>query len=105
MWLWEPSMKPIFNIYSESPFSDVPEMYTYRWNLVHQELATNRPNVLNIVAHGSSHYIFRDNPGLIISAIVKAFLHTVDKTRQNDILNKALDNSTELFIEYVKNRN
>ena len=93
---------PIINIYSENPFSDVPEMYTNRWIKLHEEFAKIGPNVINIVAHGSAHYIFRDNPSLVINAIIKAYLPTVDETQQFDILKKALDNSIELSTEVIK---
>lgn len=60
------------------------------------------PNMINIVAHGSSHYIFRDNLGLVINVIIKAYLPTINKTQQYYILKKALDNSIELSIEAIK---
>ena len=77
-------------------------MYTNRWIKLHEEFAKIGPNVINIVAHGSAHYIFRDNPSLVINAIIKAYLPTVDETQQFDILKKALDISIELSTEVIK---
>lgn len=100
-----PNKIPILNIYSENPFSDASEYYTNRWVELHQELGNSNSNVLNIPAYGSKHYIFRDNPSLVINAIIKAYLTTVTESEQCDILTKALDNSINLSIEAMEKNN
>lgn len=99
-----PSNIPITNIFSENSFPNEPEdlEYNNRWLKLHNEFPDNHPNSLNIVAHGSAHYIFRDNPGLIINSIIKAYIKTLDEDMQNAILKKALDNAIELSVEAKK---
>ena len=45
-----------------------------RWLKPHKEVAKIGPNMINIVAYGSSHNIFRDNPDLVINAIIKHWI-------------------------------
>lgn len=94
-----PSKIPILNIYSENPFSDVSEYYTNRWIDLHKEMGDSKSNILNIPAYGSTHYIFRNNPILVINAIIKAYSNTINESEKCHILEKALDNSIELSIE------
>ncbi|WP_339839330.1 alpha/beta fold hydrolase [uncultured Maribacter sp.] len=100
-----PSKTPILNIYSENPFSDVSEYYTNRWVELHKKMGDSKSNVLNIPAYGSTHYIFRDNPSLVINAIIKAYLTTLTESEQCDVLKKVLDNSINLSIEAMKKTN
>jgi pimeloyl-ACP methyl ester carboxylesterase len=93
---------PIINIFSENSFSDAPEAYTNRWIKLHKEFGDHKDNIKNIIAQGSAHYIFRDNPGLIINSIIKAYIKTLDEDMQNAILKKALDNAIELSVEAKK---
>lgn len=77
------------------------------WNLLiktHEDFVKEAPNRIGIVAYGSGHYIFKDNPGLVINAIVKAYVNTLsDDNAKLKILNKSVDKSIELFIEEKKN--
>ncbi|MFS4468742.1 alpha/beta fold hydrolase [Maribacter sp. 2210JD10-5] len=94
-----PENIPIINIFPEISFSGAPEVYTNRWTKLHKEFGDNRDNVTNIIAQGSGHYVFQDNPSLVINAIIKAYSKTLDEEQQNEILQKALDNAIELSIE------
>lgn len=73
------------------------------WDLLiktHEDFVKEAPNRMGIIAHGCGHYIFKDNPGLVINAIVKAYVNTLsDDSTKLKILNKSLDKSIELFIE------
>jgi len=65
----------------------------------HQEFVTAQPNRMGIVAAGSGHYIFKDNPGLVTLAIVKAYSETIsDAAQKQHVLSKALDYSIDLQI-------
>ena len=72
------------------------------WELMmktHEAFVSIAPNREGIVAHGSGHYIFRDNPGLVISAIVKGYVQTIkDVEIKNRILSNALQTSIQFFI-------
>ena len=99
-----PSHIPITNIFSEKSYpNDPPDLeFDSRWVQLHHEFPDIHPNSENIVARGSAHYIFKDNPTLVINAIIKAYLKTVDEAMQNAILKKALDNAIELSVEAKK---
>jgi len=100
-----PENIPILNIFPEISFSGAPEVYTNRWKNLHEDFGDQNDNITNIIAEGSGHYIFQDNPGLIINTIVKAYAETLDEKEQNVLLKKALDNAIDLSIEAkVNNR-
>ncbi len=60
------------------------------------------PNRVELIAEGSSHYIFKDNPGLVINAIIKAYSETLNEKQQKVLLKRALDNAIELSVEAKK---
>lgn len=100
-----PENIPITNIFPENSFPGFPEVLSNRWRKLHKELGEHKDNVKNIIAKGSGHAIFQDNPALIINAIIKAYSETLNEGQQNALLHKALDNAIELSIEAkVNNR-
>lgn len=94
-----PENIPILNIFPEISFSGAPEIYTNRWKKLHKDFGDQNDNITNIIAKGSSHYVFQDNPALVTNAIIKAYSKTLDEGQQNALLQKALDNAIELSIE------
>jgi hypothetical protein len=72
------------------------------WELLlrtHQDFVDAQTNRTGIIANGSGHYIFLDNPGLVINAIVKAYCSTLsDSIEVAGILERALNNSMEQLI-------
>ena len=94
-----PKNTPIINIFPENSFSDAPEIFTNRWRKLHKEFGAHKDNVTNIIAKGSGHYVFQDNPSLVINAIVKGYSITLDEGQQIKLLQKALDNALKLSIE------
>ncbi|MFD0795976.1 alpha/beta fold hydrolase [Maribacter chungangensis] len=100
-----PDSIPIINIFPEKSAPVYPEMYSNRWKKVHVELGEKNDIIDNIIAVGSGHAVFQDNPALVINAIIKAYSKTLDEGQQNMLLHKALDNAIELAIETkVSNR-
>ena len=99
-----PTNVPVINI--TSPINR--GMPDEKWTLlkkIHKDYEDAESNRVGIIAEGSGHYIFQDNPGLIINTIIKAYSETLDKDQQNALLQKALDNAIELSIEAkVNNR-
>lgn len=76
------------------------------WDLLirtHENFVQEESNRIGIIAYGSGHYIFKDNPGLVFNSIVKAYVSTLsdDKEKLN-ILNKSVYKSIELFIQAKK---
>lgn len=96
-----PSNVPVIDIIStdQGPYSD--EIWALIQK-VHKEFVEAESNRVEIIAEGSSHFIFKDNPGLVINAIIKAYSETLDENQQNVLLKKALDNAIELSIEAKK---
>jgi len=94
-----PESTPLQNIFPENSLPGLPEALSTRWRKLHEELDDNKDNVTNIIAKGSGHAVFQDNPSLIINAVIKAYSETLDKEQQIELLPKALDNAMELSIE------
>ena len=76
------------------------------WKLLiktHEDFVKEESNRIGIIAYGSGHYIFKDNPGLILNAIVKAYTNILgDDDKRLEILSKSVDKSIELFIQEKK---
>lgn len=68
---------PVIDLVSEFNFPD--SVYHARWTACHRQFADAQPNRQGIFAYGSGHVIFRDNPSLVISAIVKAYSGVLGK--------------------------
>ena len=69
-----PATIPVIDLVSEFNFPD--SVSAARWKLCHRQFADAQPNREGITAYGCGHVIFRDNPSLVISAIVKAYTGT-----------------------------
>lgn len=99
-----PSNVPVIDITSpiQGPY---PDKYWALIRKAHKDFVDAEPNRVEMIAEGSAHYIFQDNPALVINTIIKAYSETLDKNQQNALLKKALDNAIELSIETkVNNR-
>jgi len=76
------------------------------WKLLiktHEKFVNEESNRIGIIAYGSGHYIFKDNPGLVLNAIVKAYVSTLDnENKRLEVLSKSVDKSMELFIQQKK---
>lgn len=95
----------IKNVFPENSFPGFPEALSKRWRKLHDELGNQRENINNIIAKGSGHAVFQDNPALIINTVIKAYIETLSEEKQNMVLKKALDNAIELSIDSkVNNR-
>jgi len=100
-----PEHIPVVNVFPENSFPDYPKMLSNRWRTQHEEFSKHKDNVINIIAKGSSHAVFQDNPALIINTINKVYLETLNKKEQHLILKKALNTAIELSVETkVNNR-
>lgn len=96
-----PSNVPVLDITSplQGPY---PDWYWALRNTAHNDFVAAAPNRVALVAEGSGHYIFKDNPALIINAISKAYIETLKESRQKVHLKKALDTAIELAIDAKK---
>ncbi|WP_300025188.1 alpha/beta hydrolase [uncultured Maribacter sp.] len=100
-----PEYIPVTNIFPDKSAPVFPKEYSDRWKKVHVDLGEKNNNITNIIAENSGHAVFHDNPALVINAIIKAYAETLDKSQQNLVLQKALNNAINLSIETkVQNR-
>lgn len=94
-----PETVPVLNIFPENSFPGFPEVLSNRWRTQHEAFGDQKDNVTNIIAKGSGHAVFQDNPALVINAIVQAYSKTLEQEPQNKLLQKALDNAIVLAVE------
>jgi pimeloyl-ACP methyl ester carboxylesterase len=85
-----PATIPVIDLVAENipPFPD--SAGAVRWRACHRQFADAQPNRQGITAYGCAHFIFRDNPPLAISAIVKAYAGTLDKEQRDEIMKRFL---------------
>jgi pimeloyl-ACP methyl ester carboxylesterase len=84
-----PATVPAIDLVSENPpFADKEDVD--RWNDCHREYARAAPNREAITAYGTGHYIFRDNPTLVVDEIVKAYASTVEPSVRLRMLERGM---------------
>jgi pimeloyl-ACP methyl ester carboxylesterase len=84
-----PTTIPVIDLVSEHPpFSDSADIE--RWKNCHKQFAAAQPNRVSITAYGSTHYIFKDNPPLVIHAIAKAYAGAVGEPAASAIAERDL---------------
>lgn len=89
-----PSSVPVIDLVSEHPpFSDAKD--SARWTDCHRTFANAQPNRQSITVYRSGHYIYRDNPQIVIDAIVKAYNSTASQKTASEIMNRYLDYEIE----------
>jgi len=97
-----PPSIPVIDLIQGIPHSWATEKETKNFEMSHQNFVKAEPNRIGMIAHGSRHYIFKDNPALVINAITKAYSGTLNNDQQLNALRKALDKAIELSIEAKK---
>jgi pimeloyl-ACP methyl ester carboxylesterase len=97
-----PATIPVLDLVAENmpPFPD--SAGPVRWKACHRQFADAQPNRQGIIAYGCGHIIFRDNPALVISAIVKAYTGVPGIKQGDAIMNRYLSYSIEAFNEERK---
>jgi hypothetical protein len=67
-----PASIPVVDLVSEfTPYRDAEDKA--RWLACHRQFVAAAPNREGIVAYGSGHYIFQENPPLVVESIVKIY--------------------------------
>ncbi len=85
-----PKNIPVFDIEMGSDFGSTKED-SERWHNCHRKFIESNPNVEGIRAANTRHYVWRDNPSLVINIISKYYAKYTDSKNTIDIYNKALD--------------
>jgi pimeloyl-ACP methyl ester carboxylesterase len=88
-----PATIPVIDLVSETNFPD--SVYHARWAACHRQFADARPNRQGITAYGSGHIIFRDNPPLVISAIISAYSGALGKEQRDKLMKRSLSYNLE----------
>ena len=89
-----PASIPVIDLVSDHPpFSSDADIR--RWKECHRTFVDAAPNRVGIKASRTGHYIYRDNPLLVVQAIVKAYAGVVDGKAARQILERAVDYSIE----------
>jgi pimeloyl-ACP methyl ester carboxylesterase len=84
-----PASIPVIDLVSElTPYSD-PEDKA-RWLACHKQFAAAAPNREGIVAYGSGHYIFRENPALVVESIVKIYSTVLAGPQRTQVLERGM---------------
>jgi hypothetical protein len=83
-----PATIPAIDLVSEFNFPD--SVFSARWRDCHRQFVAAAPNREGIYAKGCGHVIFNDNPLLVITAIVKSFVETIDDNEGQAIMKRFL---------------
>jgi hypothetical protein len=84
-----PASIPVVDLVSElTPYSD-PEDKA-RWLACHKQFATAAPNREAMVAYGSGHYIFQENPPLVVESIVKIYSTVLGEPQRSQVLERGM---------------
>ncbi|HEV2478139.1 MAG TPA: alpha/beta fold hydrolase [Puia sp.] len=97
-----PANIPVIGLVSEINFPD--SAMAARWRECHRQFAAAEPNREDITAHGCGHFIFRDNPPLAITAIIKAYAGAQHTEQADEIMNRYLSYSLDAFNEVKKKK-
>jgi pimeloyl-ACP methyl ester carboxylesterase len=89
-----PTNIPVTDFVSEHPpFRDSNDIQD--WKRCHRDFATGAPNRVGITAYACGHYIFRDNPQLIVSSICKMYANTSHGKETQAVLERLADYEIE----------
>ena len=79
-----PDNIPATDLISErTPFKDSADIID--WKRCQQEFGRSAPNRKAVIAYGTGHYVFLDNPSLAIDAIAMQYAQLLDKPQQEDL--------------------
>jgi pimeloyl-ACP methyl ester carboxylesterase len=85
-----PTNIPVTDFVSEyPPFGDTNDIQD--WKRCHQEFANGAPNRLGITAYGCGHYIYRDDPSLVVCAISKMYATAINGKETPEVLERLAD--------------
>lgn len=84
-----PTNIPVIDLVSgRPPFDNAEDIED--WRHCHSEFVKAAANREGITAHDCGHYIYKDNPALVINAITKAYAATIDAKSKGKLLANAL---------------
>lgn len=90
-----PAQIPLIDIVSGGNSFPTPAA-SPSWKSCHQQFVNSSPRREGITATATGHYVFLDNPALVINAIVKTYAQAVSAAERARMLQRSLDYSTVL---------
>ena len=90
-----PATVPVIDIIAGIPYHTKTKEQIIEFEKAHVDFVNSKPNRQLIKAVGSAHDIKYDNPNLVINAILKAFITTLNEKQKSELLNNSLDNAIE----------
>jgi len=95
---------PVTDFVSEyPPFNDTNDIQD--WKRCHQEFANGAPNRLGITAYGCGHYIFRDDPSLVVCAIGNMYATAINDKETPEVLERLANYALKGINEVKKSDN
>lgn len=85
-----PKNIPVVDFINGISLFDDKEKIEY-WKECHKNFVADHPKCTGITAYGCGHYIWFDNPSLIVSAISKSYAETLKEKHKNEIYQRALN--------------
>ena len=61
------------------------------WKECHKKFVESHPNSIGITASGCHHYIWLDNPNLIITTVSNSYAETLEEKQKNEVYQRALN--------------
>lgn len=96
-----PSTIPVIDLVSEHPpFSNAEDIA--RWKECHRQFVDAASNREGITAYESGHYIFKDNPPLVVNAIIKAYVGVAARQQADEIMRRAINYSIQLANDFKR---
>lgn len=97
-----PTTVPVIDIIAGIPYHTKTKEQTKEFEKAHIDFVNASPNRQLIIATESGHDIKFDNPNLVINAIIKAYIFTLDEKQKSEVLNRSINYAIELANETKK---
>jgi len=98
-----PANIPVIDLVSDHPpFTDSAAIAD--WKHCHRAFVATVANRKGITAWGCGHYIFKDNPPLVVLTIAKAYTNVVNKNRRKEINERIVNYAIETVVDHAKDR-
>lgn len=85
-----PKSIPVVDFVDGISFQEDKEK-TEHWKECHKQFVDSHPKSIGITAYGCGHYIWLDNPSLVITTIAKSYAQTLEEKQRINIYNQALN--------------
>ncbi|WP_266170155.1 alpha/beta fold hydrolase [Dyella subtropica] len=88
-----PASVPAIDIVAEKTFGN--EGDEQRWQACHRAFVDTAANRQSILAYGSGHYVYKENPALVVNAIAKMYATTLDAPSRQVLLERSMTYNLE----------